>query len=710
MKSITNYPKICKLLILGIVSSLPVKGSRLTAFVSSVPKIRTGFLNGVPATDKRNKWFLPMMVIAEDVLRQNDVAIGQLMDDDLWKEYDETFREVVQTGRVMKKDTKEDMAGAIEYLATNAPIVTTDVSLFDLDTASDHRDAFKAQRQNFLDQTNFTSAQYDFIGRTLTYLGDFCAKRRLVGPLKVAWHKLKETGTVPRENCISTYLYVLSLDETSDLSAEVAAFHDLVYEPNEKTLSLRVKSLVGKGDATGALEMLNSLTEEWKKLRTYLPILSLFCARGEMASALRLYEQMRNSPGVHFDPDTYTIILGALAEQGYFRHDSSSIIEGYPLSPGPKLFDHLVTEMADDLLEINSASVEVLQKAFAKGFPENFEGEGEVDLSDEMPLSNHPADANKFVLGRVLVNETTGICPRTGAKLRLLKLEKDQRVRVHDTLLDMAAIQYEEFRAKLAARYKKKMQQIEDSDFAVRELARFSKWLDDREGKPFTAIVDGPNVAYFGSGNVNYRQVELVVEELEKMNETPLVTMPQKYVAEKFHVGVGFTQILKEEELEIMNRLLDSGKMYTVPAKCLDDYYWMLASVSEQKTSSVGVDIHVPPSNSERRFPGLRPMLITCDQMRDHKLELLEPRLFRRWYSSFIVNYNISCVVNGDVEACNTDDDVDGEEQERQVEFFPADFFSREIQGNAAPDSDATVWHFPVSEWGEHERLCIRLG
>lgn len=38
-----------------------------------------------------------------------------------------------------------------------------------------------------------------------------------------------------------------------------------------------------------------------------------------MGSALRLYRQMQQSPGVIFEPDAYALLIGALVENGYFR-------------------------------------------------------------------------------------------------------------------------------------------------------------------------------------------------------------------------------------------------------------------------------------------------------------------------------------------------------------------------------------------------------
>jgi hypothetical protein len=142
--------------------------------------------------------------------------------------------------------------------------------------------------------------------------------------------------------------------------------------------------------------------------------------------------------------------------------------------------------------------------------------------------------------------------------------------------------------------------------------------------------------------------------------------------------------------------LIESGKAYAVPFGCLDDYYWMYASVSSQSKSTNGQETYISPGNADGRWPGVRPMLISNDQMRDHKLSLLEPRLFRRWFSNFIVNFTFSAFVG---EECD----------DKEIGFRTADFYSREIQGNPAMDGTGTTWHFPVSDWEENESFCIRI-
>ena len=362
---------------------------------------------------------------------------------------------------------------------------------------------------------------------------------------------------------------------------------------------------------------------------------------------------------------------------------------GYHPAMGAQLFGTLVSEMAEDVLEITSSCASRLRTAFCKGFGN--ESADEISCED-VPITNEPASYETLVVDRVFVDCETAKCSRTEAALRLIALDIDQRSQLHDTLVEMAESQYEEYNEKL----KQRKQNVEkkDAGYAADCIREFAEWIDGREGEPFTAIVDGANVAFFGRGLVDYHHVKTVVDGLERMGERPLVIMPQKYLQRKFYVRRGIVQELDERNMEIIDELVESGKVYEVPKRCLDDYYWMLASVSDQTKSRNGVEVDVPP-NRDGRWPGLRPMIVSNDQMRDHRLELLQPRLFRRWVSSFIIKYDFSPV-------------VEDKWDERDVIFSPAEHFSREIQGNPTPDG-SMAWHFPVSEWSEDERLCIRL-
>lgn len=193
-----------------------------------------------------------------------------------------------------------------------------------------------------------------------------------------------------------------------------------------------------------------------------------------------------------------------------------------------------------------------------------------------------------------------------------------------------------------------------------------------------------------------------MAETLEDMGEIVLVTMPKKYTQNSFTVMKSSgprRQTLTQKEKAIRDRLVSTGKLFIVPPSYLDDYYWMYASVAGQGGKFTPDQQYIAPNDPESRWPGIRPMLISNDKMRDHKLSLLEPRLFRRWYSNFLVNYTFSAFV-GD------------EAPQKDIGFSTADFFSREIQGNKVliDDKDlGTAWHFPVSDWDENECFCVRI-
>lgn len=367
--------------------------------------------------------------------------------------------------------------------------------------------------------------------------------------------------------------------------------------------------------------------------------------------------------------------------------------------------------MAGDALEITSASARRLCNTLAIGFKNapqtNDEDQPDTLISNlkeahplaSMPLTRQPAKANELVANRVLLDRSSGICPVTKSQQRLIVLEPDQRKQLHDDLLELSKVQLANFAGK---------KEGESTERAAEQLQIFSNWLNTREGEPFTAIVDGANIGYFmqsfDKGRFNYHQIKFMCDTLEARGENPLVVIPNKYGYNEFYSSKKEYQQLDPVEIKIMKDLRSQGKLYQVPPRCLDDLYWMLSSVSDQTVSRGGRDLSVPSNDPSGRWPGTRPMLVSNDQMRDHKLELLEPRLFRRWYGCHMVNYNFTAFVNGESVAGN------------EIGFSQADFFSREIQGNECPvdgEQDqkwgGQAWHFPVSDWDLDERFVVRI-
>ena len=180
-----------------------------------------------------------------------------------WEAYESTIRLVVDGVVQVHKKTKktDDYAPTMAFLlAESSPFALPEPPAFTTTDSDTFRSRMDQQRQLFMTAYNLSDNQYQYAIRVLTYMGDYCAKRGLAVPLLVAWSKLRQAGMIPRENCISTYMYALSLDEeTQALSGEVATFHDLMFAPSENTIYLRIKSLVGKGNCAEAEGLLESL-------------------------------------------------------------------------------------------------------------------------------------------------------------------------------------------------------------------------------------------------------------------------------------------------------------------------------------------------------------------------------------------------------------------------------------------------------------------
>jgi hypothetical protein len=201
-----------------------------------------------------------------------------------------------------------------------------------------------------------------------------------------------------------------------------------------------------------------------------------YCSSGDASSILLLFRQMRNASGVYFDSAAYALILVALTRCGVFRRDAEprdGVVEaGFSVSHGPQLFDEFAAEMAEDIMEITEASAQVIAESFAAVFLDSTKNSKEVYV---IPTLDEASAADSVLVGRVTVNDTTAICPASRSKLRLFELNESQRKHVHDTLLEMANIQHREFLQKST---NEKLKIETDPDYAFKELAHFSEWLE----------------------------------------------------------------------------------------------------------------------------------------------------------------------------------------------------------------------------------------
>ena len=599
------------------------------------------------------------------------------------------------------------------------------------------------QQAAFMTHMEFDEQQHKMIEVAIGYMAGQCAKHNINGPIQLIWQKAREVG-LQSKHLLHTLIHVSSnaligksrsqqssatpsildllggadfsedgddnknnidkeevetsestnddLEDSSPID-EIAAFHDLLYEQTEQTVHSRIRLMVNRGDGMAAERMLLG-SNVTLHLRVFTPVLGLLLEQGEVDSSMTVYNRMQKLDSVIFDADTYIQLLAGLAENGCFRENAAPIASavefGYSAS-GPALFDDIVGEMSEEIIEITPTSARRLYNALAKGFPTG-SGLKPVGTLESLKLNNNRATNGEGVIAnRVQIDRNMGICPRTGVKLSLKDLTEAQKETLKQGCRTLALERQESWMVSHSDH--RKFHAVEMADEG---LDNFQEKLDIREGEPYTAIVDGANVGYymqnFDSGGFNYHQIAFVVQALEEKGETPLVILPQKYTRDFFKVGQK-KQFLTRADKEILNYLINTDKLLTIGSGLLDDFYWILASVAKQTKSCAGRDLTVPVGDPNR-WPGTRPVLISNDQMRDHRLGMLEPMPFKRWYSNVIVNYNFTAFFG---DKC----------KHKEIGFAPTNFYSREIQRNLN-ESDAGVWHFPlagtVDEW-----FCICL-
>ena len=191
--------------------------------------------------------------------------------------------------------------------------------------------------------------------------------------------------------------------------------------------------------------------------------------------------------------------------------------------------------------------------------------------------------------------------------------------------------------ARERAQFRERLLDVANSTSARdrRELAAFGAWLEDHP-YAFTAVLDGPNVAYlnqnFEHGKFRVRQLEAVADHLEAAGHVVLVVLPAKYceavvpnhskrrprAAARDEPGGTPLQELEDSELAAIKGWAERGALYVVPRGCHDDLYWMLATVSRDQ-----------------------PLAVSNDKTRDHWPKLIGEAQYRRWATRSVVNFGL---------------------------------------------------------------------
>lgn len=206
---------------------------------------------------------------------------------------------------------------------------------------------FPDDDENLTQTKQAIEAQFNELSILLiSFLLRYCAKRSRSDPMHVLWYKVKESGLKLPQDGISTFLYVVatmgssfgsSMFRSSDeeveeeniylVPEEVATYHDLLCKPTEASVTLRIKTLAGKGETETAEELLEAFKKSIQdsndevliRLRTYIPVFKNYCDAGNVPKALSVFDKMKNTDGVFLEPENYCMLLATLAENGCFR-------------------------------------------------------------------------------------------------------------------------------------------------------------------------------------------------------------------------------------------------------------------------------------------------------------------------------------------------------------------------------------------------------
>ncbi|GAX09314.1 hypothetical protein FisN_32Hh010 [Fistulifera solaris] len=646
-----------------------------------------------------------------------------------WEQYETILKEVLERHHQpqSRKKKREPLHETLrEWLWREMPLVDVDTTTAQQQIQQQQQ---QQQQQSFLSKTSTTPAQLETAQNILFQVSCQCARKGWGWAVQVLWPKVQEAG-FNNDQLLHNLLYLSSLqprqstdptlsllfhafepEDTHEIMNEIAEYHDTLYAPVPQSIQARVQGWVDRGDAVAAEQYLQQVNgSEQVRLRVYTPILKLYLEQSNFPEAIRLYRQMRHTlPLVHFQVETYWLVLSTLASKGYFAEHA-------------ELFHSIVQDMADDPngMELPLNAAIRLRNAFAEYYPDDLTRTSALQPLRLMTAESSPASTPHTVIAeRVQIDSTTGICPVTQVQLRLLRLTSDQRKELRMRMLDLAQDNQRQYTPNESVSSVTPEQNSKGNKIDKSPLLDFMTFLQERSGPPFTIIVDGANVGYymqnFQQGRFSFHQIQWMVDDLQHRGEHALVVLPQKYMRDVFNISVGAggfdqrraqRQVLTEEEKAIRDHLVARKQVYVVQPGSLDDFYWITASVTDQTNAIAtlissseltigGDELWVAPDNSKGRWPGARPLLISNDRMRDHKLSMMEPQLFRRWFSNYMVNYSFLAYVSGASRARS------------DIHFLAADAYSREIQSNPLEDG-RIAWHFPLQDTTD-EWFCVVL-
>ncbi|KAJ4850470.1 hypothetical protein Tsubulata_031802 [Turnera subulata] len=140
---------------------------------------------------------------------------------------------------------------------------------------------------------------------------------------------------------------------------------------------------------------------------------------------------------------------------------------------------------------------------------------------------------------------------------------------------------------------------------------KFQKWLDYYG--PFEAVVDGANVGTYRDRRFMPYKVNAIVNGIRyklSSKKCPLIIL---------HNRRTFGQKMNEQANKaLVEKWKNAGALYTTPTGSNDDWYWLYAAIK------------------------FKCLLVTNDEMRDHKFQLLGNDFFPKWKERHQVRFSFS--------------------------------------------------------------------
>ncbi|XP_047310582.1 proteinaceous RNase P 1, chloroplastic/mitochondrial-like [Impatiens glandulifera] len=350
-------------------------------------------------------------------------------------------------------------------------------------------------------------------------------------------------------------------------------------QPNEATFTSLARLAVAKEDPEMAFDLVKQMKDCGipPKLRSYGPALFGFCRKGMADKA--------------YEVDTDMVESGVLAEES----ELSALLKLSSESNRDKKVYEMLHRLRASVRQVTEETAEIVEEWF-KSDKAKVVGEVNWDVNKikEGIVRGGGGWHGKGWLGngawkvvRTHMDES-GVCQSCRENLVCIDIDPKETQHFATSLANLAC------------------QREARADFL-----QFQEWLQ-RHG-PFDAVVDGANVGLIDQHDLNFIQLNSVVNRLRQMSPSrklPLVILHQN------RVNGGPAQ--NPHNKKLLDLWRKSGALYATPVGSNDDWYWLYAAVS------------------------CKGLLITNDEMRDHLFQLLGTSFFPRWKEKHQVHLIVS--------------------------------------------------------------------